>query len=193
MLSSLLISAVIVTIAVFVGIYMFHTQIAYESIRGAKVVITGASMGIGAEIAKEYARLGASEIVIASRSVDKLKGIKDSIDAMGFNVTVHVVKADLSSRQASEAMVQTSLETMGSIDYLILNHITSSRYGTWLVDNKNSAEGHSFVEEMFAVNTFSYIWSANAVFDSMAANPKGGAIGVVSSLAGWCSKVMLRC
>ena len=44
------------------------------------------------------------------------------------------------------------------MDFLVLNHITSSRFGTWLGDNAALQGGHSFLNDMFSVNVFSYMW-----------------------------------
>ena len=45
-----------------------------ESVKGKNVVITGASTGIGEEIAYQYARLGAN-VVIAARREQRLKEV----------------------------------------------------------------------------------------------------------------------
>ena len=68
---------------------------------------------------------------------------------------------------------------MNGIDYLVLNHITSSHYGTWLVDNQK--EDHDFISDMFHVNTFSYIWLATAAMNAL--KESKGKIAIVSSLA----------
>ena len=45
-----------------------------ESVKGKNVVITGASTGMGEEIAYQYARLGAN-VVIAARREQRLKEV----------------------------------------------------------------------------------------------------------------------
>lgn len=151
-------------------------------VNGSRVVVTGASLGIGKAIAKELALMGAKEIVIASRSVGKLNEVKRQIMEKGFKGEIYTVAVDLSNEESSKQLIEKSVELMGGIDYLILNHITTSRFGTWLDDNKNSHEGHSFVPEMFSVNTFSYMWTATAAMEEL--QKSNGAIAVVSSLGG---------
>ena len=151
-------------------------------VKGSRVIVTGASLGIGKSLAIEFARLGAKDIVIASRSLPKLNEVKDIIIKSGFQGNIYPIAVDLSTNEASVELVEKSLALMGGLDYLILNHITKSRFGTWLVDNKNAEGNHDFIKEMFAVNTFSYMWTATAAMDALKAS--NGAIAVVSSLAG---------
>lgn len=46
-----------------------------ESVRGARVLVTGASKGIGEQMAYHYARFGA-KIVITARGEDGLKKVR---------------------------------------------------------------------------------------------------------------------
>jgi short-subunit dehydrogenase len=61
-----------------------------------KALVTGASSGIGKEIAKYLAQLG-YDLVIASRNTEKLNKLKDEIK----NVDVRVITVDLSREQDS--------------------------------------------------------------------------------------------
>lgn len=151
-------------------------------VRGKRSIVTGASLGIGKHLAKELALNGVGQVVLAARSAPKLEALKLELELESNGIKVFVVPVDLSNKESCETLVATSLALMGGLDYLVLNHITSSRFGTWLVDNKNSEEGHSFLQSMFNVNTFSYVWLATAAMDAL--QTSHGAIAVVSSLAG---------
>jgi corticosteroid 11-beta-dehydrogenase isozyme 1 len=127
----------------------------------------------------------ASHVTIVARSEDKLNALREEMltsfkehDNDGFVPVVHVIPGDLSSREASERVIATAIDAMGGLDYLVLNHITNSRYGLW-----TQQPNHDFVEEMFDTNTLSYIWMANAALSTLQAS--GGQIVVVSSLAGY--------
>ena len=60
-----------------------------------KVLITGASSGIGKELAKEFAKKN-YELVLIARSEDKLIELKDNIEKE-YNIKVHYYVSDLSN------------------------------------------------------------------------------------------------
>ena len=132
---------------------------------GRNVIVTGASFGIGEAIAREYAMRGASKIVLVSRSIGKLEKVKQTIFrqhlASQQATQIYPIAADLSSESACAALMKEAMDKDhldGQLDFLVLNHITSSYFGTWLGDNAALEGGHSFLSEMFSVNAFSYMW-----------------------------------
>ncbi len=48
-----------------------------DHITGKRIIVTGASQGVGASLAMKYAEYGASDVVIVSRSLQKLLQGKD--------------------------------------------------------------------------------------------------------------------
>jgi short-subunit dehydrogenase len=68
---------------------------AREQLKGKNIVITGASGGIGAEIAKLCAASGANLILIA-RSIEKLKQLQTELQQK------HQVRVDVSQRNYRE-------------------------------------------------------------------------------------------
>lgn len=62
-----------------------------------RVLITGASSGIGKDLAKEFAKLN-YEILLVARNVDRLKELKDEL-IKKYNIKVDYVSVDLSSRE----------------------------------------------------------------------------------------------
>jgi short-subunit dehydrogenase len=176
-LSSMLLYWLLCPVVIFESTVLSH-------VRNSKVVVTGASQGIGKALVLEFARLGAGEVVIVSRSEAKLQAVKTEVQRIFPKTLVHVIAADLSSQEVCDDVVQKAVNLMGGLDTLLLNHITNSRFGTWLVDNKNRKEGQTFVPNMFATNVFSYLWMATASMAALQTSELGGRIGVVSSLAG---------
>ncbi|CAK4655183.1 hypothetical protein LEN26_019625 [Aphanomyces euteiches] len=152
-----------------------------EIVRGQNVIVTGASQGIGKALVFEYAKQGAAQIVIASRSEAKLTAVKNEVVALYPNTTIHVVPADLSSEEKSKAFVAAALTALNqNLDVLLLNHIMPSPFGYWL----QSPGHHSLLSQLFHTNTFSYIWVATAVVEALASRGLPLHIGVVNSLAG---------
>lgn len=62
-----------------------------------RVLITGASSGIGRDFAREFAKLN-YEILLVARNVDRLKELKEELIKL-YNVKVDYVSIDLSSRE----------------------------------------------------------------------------------------------
>ena len=69
-----------------------------ESVRGKKVVICGASTGIGEELAYQYAKLGAQLLLVARRE-EALRKVVARCKELGAQTANYVV-ADLSSLEA---------------------------------------------------------------------------------------------
>jgi short-subunit dehydrogenase len=82
-------------------------------------LITGASMGIGKELAKIFAADG-HDVVLVARSEDKLQALAAELQSAN-GVTAHVVPADLTNPEAP-ASIFASLEHRGiELDYLVNN------------------------------------------------------------------------
>lgn len=154
-----------------------------KEVVGKNVIVTGSSMGIGKSLAIEFASKGAENVVIVSRSESRLQDVRQEIMSMYPNVQVHVVAMDLSTEASCQFLIDESVRLMGSIDYLVLNHITNSQFGLWFDNADGSYSGKPYLENLFAVNTFSYMWTASAAMKEL--TKSRGRIAVVSSLAGY--------
>lgn len=81
------------------------------------VVISGASSGIGEELAKLYASKGA-KLVLSARRLDRLSKVAESCsNAAG----VEIVACDVSIENDCKSLIAHSITKYGGIDYLILN------------------------------------------------------------------------
>jgi NAD(P)-dependent dehydrogenase (short-subunit alcohol dehydrogenase family) len=81
-------------------------------------VITGGGTGLGKEIAKQFARHGAS-IAIASRNMEHLEAGKADIEKEGAEVMIH--QLDIREPSKIEELRDAVLERFGKIDILINN------------------------------------------------------------------------
>jgi hypothetical protein len=91
-----------------------------QAYKGKVVLVTGASRGIGQEIALQYARAGAA-LAIVARSEDALGETKRAIlEAVpSAEVLVHV--ADVRDTESAERAVQALLSRFGRLDILVAN------------------------------------------------------------------------
>src|SRR4051812_1819506 len=89
-----------------------------SAVNGRRVVITGASSGIGLAAARKIAAAGGIPILVA-RSQDKLDAAKAEIEAAGG--TAYVYSADLSNDEAIGGLVERLLADHVSIDMLVNN------------------------------------------------------------------------
>ena len=74
--------------------------------RGETVLITGASSGIGRELARQFAADGA-DLVLIARSEDRLRELADEL-AVEYGVTAQVLPADLSLPGSPEQILSGS-------------------------------------------------------------------------------------
>lgn len=89
-----------------------------QSLSGKTAVITGASRGIGAAVAKEFARQGAHVILIA-RTIGGLEQVDDEIKALGGKATL--MPLDLFELDALDALGPTLYQHFPKIDIFVGN------------------------------------------------------------------------
>lgn len=89
---------------------------------GHVAVVTGASSGLGAEMARELSRRG-HELVLVARSADKLASV-----AAELTTTAHVVPLDLTDREARAGLLP-ELESRGLVPQVLVNNAGFSTLG----------------------------------------------------------------
>lgn len=87
-------------------------------------IITGGAGGIGAEIAREFARAGAS-IVIASRNIDALETLAGELRDNG--AAAEAIAVDICDPAAVEALVTKTVSSLGRLDIIVNNAGGGSR------------------------------------------------------------------
>lgn len=95
-----------------------------KKLSGKRVVITGASSGIGAAMAREYAAMGA-KVVLGARQQDKLDELCKEITAKGGQAVYSVT--DVTKAEDCEKLIQKAVDSFGGIDVLICNAGISMR------------------------------------------------------------------
>jgi short-subunit dehydrogenase len=91
---------------------------ARRDIRGSRAIVTGASSGIGREIALELARQGALQVLTARRQ-QRLRELADEIAGRGGRA--EFVAGDLTDPATRQKTVDTALSQLGGLDILVNN------------------------------------------------------------------------
>ncbi|MGA8329356.1 MAG: SDR family NAD(P)-dependent oxidoreductase, partial [Mycobacterium sp.] len=87
-------------------------------LNGKRILLTGASSGIGESAAEQFARRGATVIAVARRE-DLLNEVVGRITASGGNAVA--IPRDLSDLDAVDALVAEVEQRFGGVDILINN------------------------------------------------------------------------
>lgn len=82
-------------------------------------IVTGASKGIGREIAKELAQEGIQVIANYNKSEKEAKNLQEELAKK--NIKLDIFKADVSKREEAKKLINYALEKYGKIDILINN------------------------------------------------------------------------
>jgi len=90
-------------------------------LQGRTAIITGASQGLGLEIATQYVAAGAS-LIICARDEGMLSKAADVLKRSASNdqVISHIV-ADVAKSEAVDALIDFAIDKMGRIDILVNN------------------------------------------------------------------------
>ncbi|XP_067308899.1 hydroxysteroid 11-beta-dehydrogenase 1-like protein [Pseudorasbora parva] len=153
--------------------YMWRDTFDPESVRGARVLITGASSGIGEQMAYHYAKFGA-QIIITARRLEALKKVAQKCVKLGAQKMMYMT-GDMSDPADPERVVKYAVEKLGGLDFLVLNHVGNTNVEFWNRDTDH-------IRSLMQVNFVSYAQMAAAALPVL--ETSAGSIIVVSSLAG---------
>ena len=100
--------------------------------RDKHILITGASSGIGAALARQFAKAGA-RVSIVARRVDRLTTLADQLKAEGA-AAITVIRADLVETDAVEHVLAETRRAFGPVDVLV-NNAGVGEYGGFAGQN----------------------------------------------------------
>lgn len=141
------------------------------TLAGKVVVITGASRGIGAAIARASAKAGAT-IVLASRKQEDLDAVASEIEGSGG--TARAIATHTGHPDAVDALFERAVEEFGAVHGLVNNAATNVHFGPLLTVDEGAWDKN------FEVNVKGYFNTIRA-FARIAA---GGSIVNLASVAG---------
>lgn len=87
---------------------------------GKSVVVTGASSGMGRQIAYDFAKEGATVVAVARRQ-ERLAELAAQAEADGLPGKILPFVGDVSSRETNDAMIDFAVEQTGKLDVLVNN------------------------------------------------------------------------
>src|SRR5436190_4516242 len=94
-------------------------------LQGKNILITGASQGLGRELAIAFAKEGAAGLALAARHLKPLQQLCDELGAIAPESKALVIEADVSKPKDIERLVATTLESFRSrLDVLVNNAST---------------------------------------------------------------------
>ena len=151
-----------------------------ETVRGATVLITGGSAGIGRASALKLSAAGAKLIIVA-RDPAKLEDAAAEVRARGGEVAAY--PCDLTDAEASAALIRRLLGEHERIDVLINNAGRSIRRAI-----ENTYDRFHDYERLMRINYFAAVRLTLGLLPSMAARGSGhvisiSSIGVLSNAA----------
>ena len=91
-----------------------------QCLKGKTVLITGASGGIGEACALKFAENGAN-VIITSRSEEKIEKVKKNINSKYHDVSVLALKLDVRDKNSVKTFFEKLPETFKNIDILVNN------------------------------------------------------------------------
>ncbi|KAK0067692.1 hydroxysteroid 11-beta-dehydrogenase 1-like protein B, partial [Biomphalaria pfeifferi] len=149
-----------------------------DTIKGKRVLVTGASTGIGEQLAYQYARLGA-KLAITARRKDVLTKVRDRCQEISPNNQSHfIIQADMGNLNDTKSVIETATSLLGGLDILVLNHIASQSIVPFL----GTAENLTKFDNVIDVNFRSYVYLTSYAMQQILANK--GSIVVINSLLG---------
>lgn len=137
------------------------------------LVITGASDGMGAELARQLAS-DRFCLALAARTADKLEAVAAQCQARGARTLV--VPTDVAIETECRALIDRAAAEFGRIDGLILNA------GVSMHARLADIEDTSVYERLMRINLMGAVWPTHAALSHLKASR--GQIVAVSSLAG---------
>ena len=146
------------------------------SLSGKVAIVTGSSRGIGKAIAERLAEHGA-KVAISSRKLEPCQKVAEEINAKHGAGTAIAVAANISSKEALQALVDQTVQQLGPVDVLVCNAASNPYYGPMA----------GIIDEQFRKvldnNIVSNHWLINMVAPGMMQR-RHGSIVIVSSIGG---------
>lgn len=142
---------------------------------GRRVVITGASRGIGRAIAEAYAREGA-DLFLTATAPDNLAETEAAVAGQGIAVTGHGV--DVSDAAQVETMFEAAVDALGQVDVVVNN---AGVYIGRPFQDYTAAE----FDQVMQVNAYGVFHVMQRALRHMQASGSGKIVNIASTAGKW--------
>lgn len=142
-------------------------------VRRPVVWVTGASRGIGMEIAGQFASVGC-EVCLSARSARELDSVVRRIQKLGGRA--HSLPCDISNPNAISSTVRKIRKSVGEIDVLVNNA------GITVFKDFLGTQPEEFVK-IISTNLIGHVLCTKAVIHSMARRKQGWVFNILSNAA----------
>jgi NAD(P)-dependent dehydrogenase (short-subunit alcohol dehydrogenase family) len=142
------------------------------SLEDRVAIVTGASRGIGAAIARTFVASGA-KVVLASRKPEALQQLAQELGAAAHAFATHTGK-----ELDCVALVKEAIQRFGKVDVLVNNAGTNPYFGP-LIHAENAAW-----DKTFEVNLKGYYWTSRELARHLVDRGAPGAIVNIASVLG---------
>lgn len=168
-------------------------------LEGKIALVTGGSRGIGAAIARELGRQGATVVINYNHSNEHAQNVVTEIEAMGS--TAVAIQADIAESEPTRKLVDETISRFGRIDILVNNagitrdksfrKMNEEEWHKVIDTNLSSAFNtctvaiHKMMEQKYGriINISSIVGQAGAFGQTNYAAAKAGLIGFTKALA----------
>lgn len=147
-------------------------------------IVTGASRGIGAEIARTFARAGA-KVVLASRKMEGLEAVANEIADAGGDA--HPIAAHMGKEDAVRGLVEDAIAKYGKVDVLVNNAATNPYFGPMMNIDWGAWD------KTFEVNVKGYWMAIREVTRHLQERDGRGAVVNIASVAGFMAMPLQAC
>lgn len=170
-----------------------------KQLEGKIALVTGGSRGIGAAIARELGRQGATVVINYNHSREHADNVVAEITAMGS--TAVAIQADIAESEPTRSLVDETVKQFGRIDILVNNagitrdksfrKMSEEEWHKVIDTNLSSAFNtctvaiHKMLEQKYGriINISSIVGQAGAFGQTNYAAAKAGLIGFTKALA----------
>ncbi|RUT31288.1 SDR family oxidoreductase [Arsenicitalea aurantiaca] len=146
-----------------------------DDLKGKRALITGSSTGIGAALAREFARLGVAVAVHGHSNADAAQQVVDDIIAA--RGTAIRVLGDVSKPEDCARIVEEAAHGLGGLDILINNA------GAMVERVTNAAFSNDLFDQVYNLNVRSVLAVTKAALPYLKAQGKGAIVNT-GSVAG---------